>query len=458
MFLSLLLIFTFLPQEYSPDSLDLYPVFFEKPVKKISTFRGEPYIFEVTQPYIQFDEKSLSFFIASNKGVVPHPLFLEQYPTIDDIPFQSATPFPPYLSQEQNSTFIPSPLSLSAGTLGIYPSYPIVKKFRKEIPFSQIQLFRDKEENEHMQFTFGRNITQYVQFNVAADYIDRSPFTERSFGFDADVALPFNTTSHFLLIDTKNDSVSQIDDKLLAFTLSRKQGSVTLYRKTLGGIDELGTLSDLYLNLPFQRITLGFDYPNFDSIYYQTLVTDIINPFPLLYIVPRFVIDSEKDYLSSLGIGYHTMVDIFVYGNILVDKDQSLFSSIGIRSKSENHRFEGFLFSKNEEVKDNSGAVLFYNGEFFTNFHLLSTILARGNGNHYFYVQPLLQRSFKQGNLKPGIFWGIEYDHMREGNELVMNAGIILEIIDVDLYFIFDDIDNEDLRQYKFGVRWDFFD
>ena len=452
MFLSLLLLVSFFHQEIPADFYQFDPALKKISEIKISPFRGEPYIFEVTQPFLPLNEKNLTLFSITHKGNIPFPPNINYYSILQNVSFQENVMPPPYLAGDIYFKFSPSPIFLSATNR--FPFYLTVKKFNKDIPFSQILIFRDKSENENMQFTFGRNITKYARFNIAADYLEQSYKTKRSFGFDTDIKLPFETYSHFLFINIKDEtSAYPFEDKLMSFSVSRKEGLVRLFKKTVKGREEMGIISDIYLRLPYQRITLGFDYPNFDSTYFRALLIDIVNPVPLLYIVPRFIIDANKEYSASLGMGYHPLVDLFVYGNILMNKDKEIYSSIGLRAKSEKFRLEGFIFSKNEEPEDNSGLVLFYNGEFLTDFYLFSYILAKLKGNNFIFIQPLYQKSFMNGKLKPGIFSGIEYN----GEETFINAGILIEIIDVDLYFVFDDINDNELRQYKFGVRWDFF-
>ncbi|TES93144.1 MAG: hypothetical protein E3J87_02880 [Candidatus Cloacimonadota bacterium] len=458
MFFSIFLFFSLLSQDTLTDSLHYYPTLKKIPELEVSPFRGEPYIFEVTQPYLNLDERTLSFIDISNQRNIPYPPDFNYFSFLQNIPFEN-TDFvgyvicPAYILQNLYITLFPSPTSLfnSNGS----PAYLRLRGFNKKVPFSQIRLFRDKAKNENMQFTFGRNITKYGRFNAAADYLDESEGTKRSIGLDTEVDLPFNTSSHFIFFDIKDEKPGYpIEQKLLSFSVSRKEGIISLFQKRDDGKEYIGGASDLYLGLPYQKITVGFDFPSFDSSYYQAIFVDRINPTPLLYIVPKLVVDAEKEHSLSLGAGYHPQVKLFVYGNVLYDKEGTIYSSIGIRTKRKKSRFESFIFWRDVLTKEGSGAALFYNGEVSPNFYLTSLLVSRLDGENFIYLQPLYQKPFKKGKLKPGIFSGIGYN--RDG--MTVNTGIVIEIIDVSLYFVFDDVIDSEKREYKFGVQWNFYD
>ena len=40
----------------------------------------------------------------------------------------------------------------------------------------------------------------------------------------------------------------------------------------------------------------------------------------------------------------------------------------------------------------------------------------------------------------------------------MVNAGIIIAVVDVSLFFVFDDINDIEQREYRFGVQWNFYD
>jgi hypothetical protein len=457
MFLSLLLFFYILPENLPTDSLHYFNIFKEIHKVEVSPFRGEPYIFEVTQPFLSFNEKSLLSFDISNKGKIPLPPNLNYYSTVQNIAFEENAICPPYLNQNLYTTFSPSPTSLN-DTIG-FPVYLTVKGFNKSIPFSQLRLFRGKKENEHIQFTFGKNITRYGRLNITADYLEEKTGTKRSIGFDTDLKLPFNASSHFLFLDIQDEtSTTPLGEQLLFFSISRKEGTLRLFRKTISEEEKIGTVSDIYLHLPYQHITVGFDYPNINSSYYQLILVDMINPFPLIYVVPRFLIDANKEYSVSLGSGYHPLVDLFLYGNVHYDKNKTLHFSLGLRNRTKKWRFESFIFSQNKEVKENSGLAISYNGEVFSNFHLSSLIVTKLNYNYFFYLQPFYEKPFKNGKLRPAIFSGLQYTRDDIEDEIMVNVGIIIAIVDVSLFFVFDDINDIEQREYRFGVQWDFYD
>ena len=109
MFLTLLLFFYILPENLPTDSLHYFNIFKEIHKVEVSPFRGEPYIFEVTQPFLSFNEKSLLSFDISNKGKIPLPPNLNYYSTVQNIVFEENVICPPYLNQNLYSTFSPSP-------------------------------------------------------------------------------------------------------------------------------------------------------------------------------------------------------------------------------------------------------------------------------------------------------------------------------------------------------------
>lgn len=452
MFFPILLLYSLLCQDILTESIRYYPILKEIPEAEVSPFRGEPFMFEVTQPFVNLDGRILSFFDISNKGKIPFPADFNYHSLLQNITFEENAMCSPYLAQNLSITFLPSPTSLFY--MKSFPVYLTLKGSNKKVPFSQIRLFREKEERENMQFTFGRNITRFGRFNIAADYLEESAQTRRSIGLDTDITLPFKISSRFLFLNVKDEiTADPFEDKFLCFMVSRREGIISFFKRTLSGKEETGISSDIYLRLPYQVITVGFDYPDLNSSHYQVLLIDRFNPIPLLYIVPRIVFDTNQEYSVSLGSGYHPLVDLFLYGNVLYDKDNTVHSSFGLRKRSKKYRFESFIFSRNKETRDHSGFVLFYNGEVFSHFHLSSLIVTKLKGEPSIYIQPFYERPFKKGKLTPGIFSGVECN----GDETTVNSGITINIIDVSLYFIFDDININEKRSYRFGFQWNFY-
>ncbi len=468
MVLALFLVLTLLPQDTTTVDIRYFPILKKIPVIEKSPFRGEPFIFEVTQPYVRFDERVLSFLDIANQSTIPYPDAMHNFKWhavfnhvgLLNEDFSGNVYAPPYLLQNLYINFAPTPTLLYGTTT--FPSYLSIKEFNKQVPFSQIRLFRDKEENENIQLTFGRSITRSGRFNIAADYTEEPTGTKRSIGLDAGFDLPFATSSHFLFYDSKDERTGfPLEQQLLLLSLARKEAMIGMYRKQENNIETIGVLSDIYLHLPFASITAGFDYPNIDSSYYQFSLIDRINPVPLLYVVPRFTVDKDKNYAVSLGTGYHTAVNGFIYANVCYDSDEVVHTSFGFRAKTENACLESFLFWTDVFTEEHSGAALFYDGKLLTNLWTSSLFLLRLDGTYTIYLQPLLEKPFKNGKLRPAIFTGIQYEHTGThtfNEEIGMNAGFILTIIDVSLYFVFDDITDSEKRQYKFGVSWDFFD
>ena len=452
----LFFILSLLPQDIPQDSIHYYSVLKKIPVITVSPFRGEPYILEVTQPFLYLDENFLSFIDISNKGSVPLPPYFQYYSLLNNIIFEEGNFIPPYLNQNLVLTFSPSHTYLQEP--GSFPLYFFLKSFNQEVPFSQIRLFRDKKENEHMQFRFGRDITKYGRFNISADYTEETTETDRSIGLDTEMKLPLSTMAKFCFIDIKKDtSYLSFEDKFMFLSLTKKEGNIGIYKKEIEGEEQMGMLSDIHISLPLQGLTMGFNYPNFDSSYYRFLLVDRINPTPLLYIVPRFSCDVNRDYTASLGTGYHPLVNLFVYGNMFTDTSKTLSPSLGIRAKNDECYLEGFIYTRNKEPKENSGVVLFYSGLIFSDFHISTLMTTKFTGTSFLYLQPLYRKSFKNGKLKPCIFSTMIYDRNNEENEMILNAGLIIQIIDVSLFFVFNDVNSMEKRVYNFGVQWDFY-
>jgi hypothetical protein len=460
MFLSLLLFINLLQQDSPADTFYYHTVTKTLPTVAVSPFRGEPYNFEVTQPYINLDKRVLFSLDIFNNRNLPTPNFFSFYSILENVTLQSSdftgnTICPSYILQNRYMSLMPSPTTLSSE---LYPTYLILKKFDKEIPFTQIRLIRDKEENENIQFLFGRKVTKYGYFNASADYLEEAVGTKRSVGLDGGAKLPFSTSTHLIFYDIKDERVGiPIEQHLLSISLKRKEGRINLFRKKDGGNKTTGINSDIYIPFPYQELTVGFDYPSFDSTKYNILLIDRINPHPLLYIVPRFVIDNDKDYSLSLGTGYHPMVDMFIYGNLLNDKYGTYHSSVGFRFRMEKSNIESFIFWSDELTEENSGITAFYDGELITDAYFTSLIIVKLSGDTHIFFQPLYQKSMKDGKFKPGIFAGIQYKSYQQSSEIIVNSGIILEIIDVSLYFILDDVNDSEKRMYRFGVQWNFY-
>lgn len=468
MILSLLLACTFAVQDSVEVEIRYFPAFLEAPTYRVSPFRGEPYLFEVTRPYLNLDEEALSFLDVGNQGVIPYPHAIRCAAVLEDVPIEPVDSaetvlHPPSLFQNLLITFDPV---LSGKEHTSFASHLVLKQFTHEVPFSQIRLFRDQEESEKMQFFFGRNITRYGTINIAADYTEQYTRSKRAFGVDGSLLLPFGFSSHFVAYTAKDEMATIPDEQKLLFgALERKEGTVALYQSGTGLTETTGVIAHGYVNLPFQAATVGLDYPSIDSTYYRIHLIDRINPLPLLYVVPRFTIDSDKNYRSSLGVGYHLGVDIFLYGNVSIDSSSTTFSSLGIRARGERGYLESFFFGSSEDLWDYGGFAFMVNREFSPYLHLTALALTRLNGTNFIYLQPVVKKSFKEGKLTPALFAGVQYP--RTGNiegstgaqdEGAYNAGLAVTIIDVSLYFVFDDVTDPDLRTYKFGVRWDFFD
>lgn len=461
MFLSFLLFINLLQQTSPADTFDYHTVTTELPIIEISPFRGEPYIFEVTQPYINLDKNLLSFLDISNNRALPTPRFFSYYSILENVTLQSSDFMgniicPSYILHNRYISMMPSPTTLNYSS---FPSYLILKKFDKEIPFTQIRLIRDRDENENIQFLFGRNVTKYGNFNASADYYEEALGTKLGVGFYGGIKLPFNTSSNLIFYSSKDERTGfPVEQNLISFSLKRKEGRINLFRKKDERYETSGLNSDIYIPLPYQELTVGFDYPNIDSTNYTILVVDRINTHPLLYIVPRFAIDNNKDYSLSLGTGFHPLVDMFIYGNLLYDKYGTYYSSLGCRFRGEKSNIESFVFWSDVFTTETSGFTAFYNGEIISDFYLATVAIVNLNGDNYLYFQPLYQKSFKKGKFKPGIFSGIQYEYYQTSSEVITNAGIVLEIIDVSLYFILDDINESENRMYRFGVQWNFYD
>jgi hypothetical protein len=469
MILFLLLVCIFGVQDTTEIEIKYFPALLEAPKYEISPFRGEPYLFEVTKPYLNFDEGLLSFLEIANQGVIPYPHDLQYVASLQDVYLEelddTETPLhAPYIFQNLFITFEPSPVFRAASTP--FPSHLVIRQFDREVPFSQIRLFRDKDENEKMQFTFGRDITRYGKLNVSADYHERFARSKRSLGFDGSVSLPFGFSSRFTAYTAKDEIPTMPrEQKLLFASLSRKEGMVGVYRTGIGMDETTGFIANGYLYLPFQALTAGFDLPSIDSTYYRVHLVDRINPVPLLYIVPRLTIDANKDYLASLGIGYHLGIDAFAYTNVSFDTSKTAFGSLGFRIRKKNGYFESFVFGSSEDLRDYGGIALMAHGELSPNFNLTCLLLTRLTGTSFIYLQPVVKKSFKKGKLTPALFVGVQYPRTGdiEGSygdleDGAYNAGFMVEIIDVSLYFTFNDVTDPGLRTYKFGVRWDFFD
>ncbi len=469
MIFSLLLASIFAVQDTTEIEIRYFPALIEAPTYEVSPFRGEPYLFEVTRPYLNLDERALSFLDIANQGVIPYPHDLQYAASLQDVYVEQldsveTTLHPPYLFQNLFITFEPSPANQNSTT--IFPSHLVIKQFNRRVPFSQLRLFRDQEDNEKMQFSFGRNITQYGTLNIAADYLEQYTRSKRALGFDGSLKLPFGFSSGFAAYTVKDEIPTvPAEQKLLFGSLSRKEAMVAIYQSGVGAEETIGMIANGYLNLPFQAVTIGLDYPSIDSAYYRIHLVDRINPLPLLYLVPRLTIDADRNYHSSLGIGYHLGVDAFAYGNVSFDTSKTAFGSLGIRVRSKNAYFESFVFGSSEDLREYGGIAFLANGEFSKNFHLTCLVLTRLNGSNFIYLQPVLKKSFKKGKLTPALFAGVQYPRtgsiegsMGDRDKGAYNAGFMVTIIDVSLYFVFEDVTDPDLRMYTFGVRWDFFD
>lgn len=469
MLLSLLFVSLFTVQDSVEIEIKYFPALLEAPTYEVSPFRGEPYLFEATRPYLNLDERTLSSLDIANQGIIPYPHDINYTANLYDawvehIDSVETVLHPPYLFQNLFITFEPAPLDQSQGT--IFPSYLVIKRFNQRVPFSQIRLFRDQEDNEKMQFSFGRGIGQFGDLNISADYLEQYVHSKRALGFDGGVALPFGFSSRFGAYTAK-DEIATIpaEQKLLFGSIGRKEAMVALYQSGIGAEERMGVLANGYLNLPFQAITIGIDYPSIDSTYYQIHIVDRFNPVPLLYVVPRVTFDADRNYRSSVGIGYHLGFNTFAYGNVSFDTSKTTFGSLGIRFRSKKGYVESFLFGSSEDLREYGGMAFMANGEFSSNFTITCLALSRLTGTNFIYVQPVVKKSFKQGKLTPALFAGVQYPRTGtiEGalggtDEGAYNAGLMVTIIDVSLYFVFNDVTDPDLRMYKFGVQWDFFD
>lgn len=468
MILSLLLACTIATQDTTGIEIRYFPALLEAPTYEVSPFRGEPYLFEATRPFLNLDQPALSFLDIANQGIIPYPHDIQYVASVEDVPVEQLDSVetvlhPPYLFQNLFITFEPGPPDQKSTT--IFPSHLVVKQFSHNIPFSQIRLFRDQDENEKMQFSFGRNIGTFGAINVAADYLEQYTRSKRALGFDGSVKLPFGFSSRFTAYTAK-DEIAAIpaEQKLLFGSLSRKEAMVALYQKGTGLEESVGMIANVHLALPFQAVTFGIDYPSTDTTYYRLHIVDRINPVPLLYVVPRFTFDADRNYRASLGIGYHLGVDAFIYGNASFDTSNT-FGSLGIRMRSKKGYVESFVFGSSEDLREHGGIAFMVNGELSRYFHLTSLLLTRFTGTNFIYLQPLVQKSFKEGKLTPALFAGVHYPRtgstggsLGGGDEGAYNAGLMVTIIDVSLYFVFNDVTDPELRTYKFGVSWDFFD
>ncbi len=469
MILSLLLASLFAIQDSVEVEIRYFPALLEAPTYQVSPFTGEPYLFEATRGYLNLDAQTLSFFDIANQGVIPYPHDIRYAATLEDAQIEQVDStetvlHPPYLFRRLLITF--DPLFSNTEHSALFPAHLVLKPFSHEVPFSQIRLFRDQEEREKMQFCFGRNITQYGAINIAADYTEQYSRSKRAFAAVASARLPFGFSSRFAAYTAKDEIISIPDEqKFLFAALERKEAMVALYQKGDGFTETTGLIAHTYMNLPFQALTVGLDYPSFDSTYYRVHLIDRINPVPLLYVVPRFTIDSEKNYHTSLGIGYHLGVDAFAYGNVSFDSSRAVFPCLGIRMRAKAGYIETFIFGSSEDVGEYGGLAFMVNRDFSSYFNLTALTLVMLNGTNFIYLQPVLKKSFKQGKLTPALFGGVQYPRTAhtEGSmggqeEGAYNAGLAIDIIDVSLYFVFNDVTDPDLRMYKFGVSWDFFD
>ncbi|OQX56470.1 MAG: hypothetical protein B5M53_01250 [Candidatus Cloacimonas sp. 4484_209] len=350
MFLPLVFITLLISQDSLTANMQYYPVLKMVPEYEESPFRGEPYIFEVTQPFIKLDERSLLSLNVTNKRSLPLPPNFTFWSFIRNIPFRETAGFPPYLVKNLYITLKPPAVSMLDRHK--FPVWVSLKDFIGNIPFSQIRLFKKKSESENMQFTFGRNISDFGRFNIAADYIDSTQKTKRSMVLSSNIKLPFNTSSHFIFLDISNDfSYYSFEDKYLFFSVDRKEGNIGIVKKTAGGKDLLGITSNMFFHMPYQRFTIGFDYPDLLSSFYQFIFVDQINLFPLSYIVPRFAIDADRHYTVSLGTGYHPLLNLYVYSNIQKESDKTLYYSFGLRKRMRKAYLEGFVYSQGQEER-----------------------------------------------------------------------------------------------------------
>jgi hypothetical protein len=468
MILSLLIVSIFAVQDSTEIEIKYFPALLKAPAYQVSPFRGEPYLFEVTRPYLNLDEHALSFLDIANQGVIPYPHDIRYAATLEDIYIEhldtvEAVLHPPYLFQNLFFTFEPA---FACSNTTIFLSYLVIKQFNGQVPFSQIRLFRDQEESEKMQFSFGRDITRYGKINIAADYVERYSRSKRALGFDGSVNLPFGFSSRFAAYTAKDEIAAMSDEQKLLFgSFSRKEAMVALYQNGVATEETVGMIANGYLDLPFQSVTIGVDYPSIDSTYYRIHLVDRVNPIPLLYLVPRFTIDADGNHRSSLGLGYHLGVDAFAYGNVSFDTSNTTFGSIGIRTRSQRGYVESFVFGSSRDLREYGGIAFIANGEFSPYFHLTCLAMTRLTGTNFIYLQPVVKKSFKNGKLTPALFAGVQYPRtgsiegsMAGQDEGAYNAGLAVTIIDVSLYFVFNDITDPELRMYKFGVSWDFFD
>jgi|GEM_PF-4659386 len=457
MFFSFFLFLSLVSQETYLDNLHFYPFVLKPQQIQTSPFRGEENIFEVTQPYILFLKTDLLFYDITNNKKIPFPGKFAYHSEIGNLPFQENFEIPAYISESiyfNTVQSVYSPVNSDA-----YPVYLIPKRFRAQTPFSQIRLFKRKTGAENIEFSFGRNITEYGRVNIAADYLDETSGTKRSVVLDTDFELPFNNHSHLIFLNTKDDNYSNpFENSLTYFSISRKQGDIGLFRKNMGAEDIFALVSNIRLSIPHQEITFGLDYPNFDSTNYLITLIDRINAPPLFYFVPRFVIDADKEYALSLGLGYHPTVDIFLFGNILSRKQGKFFYNLGLRKRTNNALFETYVYSPKKAVPDSSGIVLFYDGNVLPDLSISSVIATKLNAEYFLYIEPLYQKTFKEGKLKSGIFCGIQYPGDDIHKETNINVGILTQIVDVSLYFILDQVNSNEDREYRFGVQWNFYD
>ncbi len=451
MFFSFFLFLSLISQETYFENLHFYPFELKPQQIQISPFRGEQNIFEVTQPYVLVLKENLLFYDVTNKKSIPFPGYKYQT-VINYITFDESFTVPAYISQ---NIYFSTIQVYSPVNSDVYPAYVMPMSFQAQVPFSQIRLFKKKTGSENIEFSFGRNITKYGMFNIAADYLNQTAGTRTSIAIDSDFKLPLNNHSHLIFLNIKDDNYTNpVENSLTCFSISRKQADINFFRKNTHAEDILGLVSNVYFTVPHQKITFGFDYPNFDSTNYLITLIDRINTPPLFYFVPRFVIDANKEYALSLGLGYHPTDDAFLFGNILKKEKNALYYNFGFRTRAYNAHFEAYVYSQEDFPEDSSGIVLSYNGNVFPDLSISSLIVTNFNTETFAYIEPFYRKPFKEGKLKTGIFSGIGYNQ----DTVTVNTGILIEIINVSIYFVFDDIIDSVQREYKFGVQWNFYD